>query len=130
MTLERKTAWLYVDSAVAEVDSCSVTAAQWLSVDCGTTSAFPAWPVQGNQKPCNEEDAAIRAKLEDALKSTGMLNFEKHMLEFQLEDERRRQEWLSQREQRERDELYTELREMLSGLQRTTWFGEPHHFVS
>merc|ERR1712107_181892 len=62
-------------------------------------------------------DAAIRAKLEDALKSTEMLNIEKQLLELQLEDERRRQEWLSQREQRERDELYTELREMLSGQQ-------------
>ena len=102
---------------LAEVDSCTATAAQWLSVDCGTTGAPPAWPAQGNQKPCNEEDAAIRAKLEDALKSTRMLNFEKQMLEFRLEDERRRQEWLSQREQRERDELYRELREMLSGLQ-------------
>lgn len=77
----------------------------------------PRTPVQGYQKPWNEEDAAIRAKLEDALKSTEMLNIEKQLLELQLEDERRRQEWLSQREQRERDELYTELREMLSGQQ-------------
>ena len=44
-----------------------------------------------------------------------MLNIEKQSLELQFEDESRRQERLSQREQRERDELYTKLREMLAG---------------
>ena len=77
---------------------------------------FSAWPVQGNRNPCSEEDAAIRAKLQDALKSIEMLNIEKQLLELQFEAERRRQEWLSQREQRERDELDTKLREMLSVL--------------
>ena len=44
-------------------------------------------------------------------------NIEKQLLEFHLTDERRRQEWFSQREQRERDELNTMLHGMLSGQQ-------------
>ena len=82
--------------------------------DRTTMRVSPGLPIQ---KLCNEEDAAIRAKLEDALKSTKMLNIEKQLLELQFEDERRRQEWMSQRGQLERDELHTELREMLSGQQ-------------